>query len=972
MLKRGRKYIAVFITALVLLSMVRGIQFIENRIVEESVSHLEEIYNQINASFSVLVSNNWNMLDDWKYHIGHAIDESEEKLHEFLQNGKDNWNFTDFYFLDKDGNYRSFLGQEGIMDLGPQLETVMKEREKIVVDGYLSDGTSLTIFAIPVERGFYHGMEYSAIAVGYNSSDLKKTLNIKAFQQQSEYCVVRSDGGVLFSAREEEEHLTNLLYFLEKQATLIDSSLEQIVSDFSEGREGVIRFKATGNVCYMVYCPIGFQDWMTIGIVPENVVNASMNHVRTATIIAFTFFFFIVCALELFYMAYRRKKAIREKDLEIRFREKLFGILTTNVDDIFVMFSLDNLVVDYVSPNVENVLGVTSEAIKEDLNALNMSIVNKKNILSRDILQQVVLGDIWQAEGEFIHQKTGEQRWYQQTVHHISIEDKDRFILMLSDRTKERQINQKLQQALDIAQGANEAKSNFLANMSHDMRTPMNAIIGYTTLLEKDVGQQDRVKDYAQKIMASSHHLLGLINDVLDMGKIESGKTALNLSEFNLAVLLEEINTVMHPQARAKKQKFSIRTYGLYQELFIGDMMRIEQILMNLISNAIKYTPEGGEIELHIYNRNQISHNYARLRFEVSDTGIGMSSEFKDMIFEPFTREANTTLSGIQGTGLGMAITKNLVDLMGGTIFVESSQGVGSTFTVDLELRISRQTEGDDFWKRYGIYSMLVIDGDEDVCVNIQNLMAGTSVYVQYALEGYTALKMIEKKLKQNNGYSLILLAWKLPEMDGIETAKRIREKIGNSIPIFLLTEYDWSEIEDTARQAGIRAFLQKPFFISNFRQVVKQFHDGTAYDSEDEKKYAAKGKKSLSQMNFLIAEDNVINAEIITELLELEGARCDLAENGKIAAEMFEQSEPGYYDIILMDIQMPVMDGYSAAREIRSCSHPDAKTIPIAAMTANAFAEDVQKSLEAGMNVHISKPVDMEVLKSTVLKLII
>ena len=279
MLKRGRKYIAVFITALVLLSMVRGIQFIENRIVEESVSHLEEIYNQINASFSVLVSNNWNMLDDWKYHIGHAIDESEEKLHEFLQNGKDNWNFTDFYFLDKDGNYRSFLGQEGIMDLGPQLETVMKEREKIVVDGYLSDGTSLTIFAIPVERGFYHGMEYSAIAVGYNSSDLKKTLNIKAFQQQSEYCVVRSDGGVLFSAREEEEHLTNLLYFLEKQATLIDSSLEQIVSDFSEGREGVIRFKATGNVCYMVYCPIGVFLFycMCLGIVLYGIPQEKSN-----------------------------------------------------------------------------------------------------------------------------------------------------------------------------------------------------------------------------------------------------------------------------------------------------------------------------------------------------------------------------------------------------------------------------------------------------------------------------------------------------------------------------------------------------------------------------------------------------------------------------------------------------------------------------------------------------------------------
>ncbi len=970
MLRRGRKYIAVFIAALALLLGVYSAIFIENRIVEESVSHLEEIYSQINASFSVLVSNNWNMLDDWKYHIGHTVDESEEKLHEFLQNGKNNWEFTDFYFLDKQGNYRSFLGQEGFMDLGPQLGTVMEEQKKIVVEGRLSDDTALTIFAIPVESGLYRGLEYSAIAVGYNSSDLKKILNINAFHQQSEYYVVCPDGRILFTTKNWESQPDNLLDYLWDKARIIDRSKEQIVSDFENGNQGVIRFEDAGHVYYMVYYTIGFQDWMTIGIVPENIVNASMNHVRTATIAVFAFFFLFVCILELVYLISRRKKAIREKDMEIKFREKLFGILTNNVDDIFIMFSLDGLAVDYVSPNIENVLGVTSEEVKGDLNVLNLSIVDKKHILSRGILQQVALGGYWQEEGEFIQQQTGEQRWYQQTVHHVSIEDKDRFILVLSDRTKERQISQKLQQALDIAQGANEAKSNFLANMSHDMRTPMNAIIGYTTLLEKDADQPCKVKEYTQKIMSSSYHLLGLINDVLDMGKIESGRTALKLSEFNLAALLEEINTVMLPQARAKKQKFSIRTYGLYQELFIGDRVRIQQILMNLLSNAVKYTPEEGEIELHIYNRNQTSHNYARLRFEVRDTGIGISSEFKDMIFDPFTREANTTLSGIQGTGLGMAITKNLVDLMGGTIFVESTQGAGSTFTVDLELRISKQMEGSDFWKRHGVYSMLVVDGEEDVCVNIQNLMAGTSVYVQYALDGYTALKMIEKKMLQNNAYSLILLAWKLPEMDGVETARRIREKIGNRIPVFVLTEYDWSEVEEEARQAGVNAFLQKPFFISNFRQVVEQLHNGEEYDDENKKKDQRK-RKSLSDLNFLIAEDNLINAEIITELLRLEGARCDLAENGKKALEMFEKSSDGYYDVILMDIQMPVMDGYDAAKEIRKCRHPDAKTIPIAAMTANAFAEDVQKSLAAGMNVHISKPVNMDVLRSAVLKLV-
>lgn len=687
-------------------------------------------------------------------------------------------------------------------------------------------------------------------------------------------------------------------------------------------------------------------------------------------IVVFIVFLIVVCTAELLYLIYRRKKAVNDKEVEIRYREKLFGMLTRNVDDIFIIFSSDDFSVEYVSPNIRRLLGVSIEEVKKNLRILKDFVVDKSNIPSADVIKGIIMGDSWQGEGGFIQRHTGKEHWYYQTIHHASVEDTDKFILILSDRTKERQTNQRLQQALDIAQGANRAKSNFLANMSHDMRTPMNAIIGFATLLDKDADQPDRVKEYTQKIMISSNQLLGLINNVLDMGKIESGKTALELSEFNFSVMLEDINAIMRPQAQVKEQKFSIHTYGLYQELFIGDKKRIQQILANLLNNAIQYTNKGGEIELHIYNREQITPDYARLRFEVRDTGIGMSKEFKEKLFEPFTREANTTLSGVQGTGLGLAITKNLVDLMGGTIYVDSTQGVGSVFTVDLELRISKPPEGGDFWKEHGIYSMLVIDREEESCVGIQKLMEDTSVYVQYALDGPTAFDMIEKKQKQRNSYNLILLAWKLLETDGIETAKRIREIIGNRIPVFVLMEHDWSEIEEEARKAGINAFLQKPFFISNFRQIIEQLYNGNGYGIDEGKRYQGSAK-SMSNMKFLVAEDNIINAEIISELLKIEDADCDIAENGQAAVEMFAKSEAGYYSMILMDIQMPVMNGYDAAQEIRSCAHPEAKTIPIAAMTANAFAEDVQKSMAAGMNAHISKPVNMEVLKSTVFKLI-
>jgi len=512
-----------------------------------------------------------------------------------------------------------------------------------------------------------------------------------------------------------------------------------------------------------------------------------------------------------------------------------------------------------------------------------------------------------------------------------------------------------LKDALSTAVAANSAKSNFLSNMSHDIRTPMNAIVGLCTLLTKDAENPDRVREHTKKIAASSQHLLGLINDVLDMSKIESGKTTLNISEINLAELVNEIVTIIHPQAKAKSQEFDVSVTDMRNEHVLGDKLRINQILINLLSNAVKYTQVGGHILLRITQLPLEKKNYAHYRFVVQDNGCGMSEEYLKVIFEPFTREEKHTISKIQGTGLGMAITKNLVDLVGGTIVVESRQGKGTTFTVDLELRLQDVEIDQEFWTHHGITHALIVDDEVEVCTHIIGAMSGTGVSMQFAVDGRTAVAMTEKALGKGHGFDLILLDWKMPDMDGIETARRIRKVVPDNIPIMILTAYDWSEIEEEAMDAGITGFLPKPFFLTNFMQTVKKIADATKAEESAETENVLEGRR------FLVAEDNELNAEILSELLDMMGASVNIVENGQKAVEAFAAAGHGEYDAILMDIQMPVMDGYEATRAIRASDRPDAKDIPIIAMTANAFAEDVKEALDCGMNAHVAKPIDLK-----------
>ena len=512
-----------------------------------------------------------------------------------------------------------------------------------------------------------------------------------------------------------------------------------------------------------------------------------------------------------------------------------------------------------------------------------------------------------------------------------------------------------LAQELDTARAANSAKSAFLSSVSHDIRTPVNSIMGLVTLLRGDAGNRERVLEYTQQIEAASHHLLSLINDVLDMNKLENGVATLNLGELCMADIIDEINAVIRPQAKARGQTFEIRASSLTHEHLLGDKLRINQILINILSNAVKYTQKGGLISMTVTELPQAAPGRSRIRFAVTDNGQGMSEDYQKLIFHPFSREQDAPVNQIHGSGLGMTITKSLVELMGGDIQVESQPGRGSTFTVELELQIGEKEKDPHFWENHGIRRMIVADDDEYVCKTVMNAMRSTGVEVEYATRGAAAAKMIRQAWEKGVPYDLLLLDWKMPELDGLETARLIREqKDSGKLPILLFTAYDWTDIKQEALEVGISYFLPKPFFMSSFRDTIRRVMAGRG------KPQAAppSPKDVLRGKHVLVVDDIEVNRMILTKILATLGAECDTAVNGQIAVDKFLSSAPGEIDLIMMDIQMPVMDGYTATRTIRASNHPSAQSIPVVAITANALVEDVREALRAGMDAHIAKPV--------------
>lgn len=531
------------------------------------------------------------------------------------------------------------------------------------------------------------------------------------------------------------------------------------------------------------------------------------------------------------------------------------------------------------------------------------------------------------------------------------------------EREAEREIsNRRLAEALQAAQIASNSKTMFLSNMSHDIRTPMNAVLGFTTLLARDAENPDKVREYTKKITASGQHLLSLINDILDVSKIESGKVVLNVEEFTLNNLVSSVDAIIRPMAEARNQKFTVEVTGIKHECLMGDETRIKQILINLLSNAVKYTQEGGCIWLRIIGLKQRSNQYEHIGIEVQDNGYGMTKEYLETIFDAFTRAENSTTNKVQGTGLGMAITKNIIELMGGTIDVSSEVNQGSLFKVDLEFRIPEGQADRRFWEQMGISRILAVDSDREACENIRILMNDVGVETDTAHSMEEALSILQRGGDTSENYQVVLLDGNLPDAGNVQAVERIREKAGDALPVLCMAEHDEEGIEEISHieNTGI---LYKPFFASAFREKIEEMR--TVRTRSEDAELA--DHNDLEGLSFLAAEDNEINAEILQEILSLENARCEIVENGRLALERFERSEEGEFDAILMDVQMPVMNGYDATRAIRALEREDAAKIPIIAMTANAFVEDEKEALNAGMTVHLPKPIDIDLLKQVI-----
>ena len=812
----------------ILTSFVVFTDFMEQTIYEESTAHLTEIYHQANQTLYNKVSFNWGVMRMWAPYLERA--QSDADVCAFLAQAKEEYQFTDFFFVSQDGSYITLDGEQGYLDLGRMLSQLILEQQPIVANSVVPDKPEIMVFAVPTAKGSYQGFAYEAIAVTYNNKDLVDSLKISAFEGHGSTFAVLPDGRVVLdSSSADMSGVHNILAMLKNSAGFTEEQIDALQKAFAAGKSGNLEFFIHGIGYYMVYGSASFQNWTILGIAPKSVVNANMNRLQYTTMAVMSGIAGMLAVTALLLVVQSNRQKLRKKDQQLLAREELFSSLSRNVDDVFLMIDTGTGKVEYISPNVRRILGISPEAVQEDFHVLcSAGGDNCRSPL--DDLMQMEQGTQQEWDREFIHQETGEPHYIHVTGFINEVQGAKKCIVDLSDRTGEHQTTLAVEAALEVAEKASQAKTDFLSNMSHDIRTPMNAIIGITTLMKNELDQPEKLAEHLHKLESSGQLLLGIINNILDMSRIESGKTTLSVEPMHLSQQLDQLSTMIRAQASEKAQTFTVSTH-LRHENLLADPTRLNQVLMNILSNAVKYTPCGGHIRFEVEELPRNEH-YAKYSFVVQDDGIGMSEAYQKTLFDPFTREERSGTNKVQGTGLGMAITKNIVDLMGGSISVESATGKGTRFEVVLEFPIDT-------------------------------------------------------------------------EADAVPKAQALPE-----------------EPEDISPLCG---------------------------------------------MNFLCAEDNAINAEILELLLESKGAHCKIYPNGQEIVDAFVRVKPGDYDIILMDVQMPVMDGLEATRRIRSSENPLGRVIPILAMTANAFLEDMQKSKEAGMDEHLSKPVDIDALEQTV-----
>ena len=962
--RRKRLRIAVFIAVSlgIVLMVVRYFGFVSRTVYEESVSHLTEVFHQSDNMLRELTDKNLTYLHMWGENLQNTS--SEDEIRDYLKKAQEDAGFLEFFFLSADGNYKTATGATGYLGLQENIEEEIRQGNDVIANAAVPGKSQLLGFATPKAHGIYQGFEYDAIAIAYENSDIVDVLDISAFNGKAQSFIVHPDGRVVVDHSSESwGNVYNFFGVLREHSDMPEKQINELSEKFKAGRTDAMLLKLDGRNYYLVYEKSDIQDWMFLGLVQADIVNASMNSLQRSTMLLVSVVVLCIAALLISFIIQKSRASLRRKDTEILYRDEMFQKLSMNVDDVFLMLDAKTYQADYVSPNVEKLLGLTVEQIRKDIYVLGKLHPWDSENTKKNYLERIQTSEQQEWDFEYVHQKTGERRWFHIVAMGSEVNRKKKYILVMSDRTSDRNMNQALSEAVRAAETANKAKSTFLSNMSHDIRTPMNAIIGFTTLAVSNIDDRERVRDYLGKILSSSNHLLSLINDILDMSRIESGKIHLEETEVSLSDVLHDLKTIISGQIHAKQLELYMDAMDITNEDVYCDKTRLNQVLLNLLSNAVKFTPAGGTVSVRIRQRPGTQKGSELYEIRVKDNGIGMSQEFVQKIFAPFERERTSTVSRTQGTGLGMAITKNIVDMMGGTIEVQTEQGKGTEFIVRLPFRIQSEHQRIEKIAELEGLKALVVDDDFNTCDSVTKMLVRVGMRSEWTLSGKEAVLRARQSMELGDAFHAYIIDWRLPDMNGIEVTRQIRS-LGDDTPIIILTAYDWSDIEAEARAAGVTAFCAKPLFMSDIRETLMTAIGQSQSEPEDSVLPAA--GSDFRGRCILLVEDNELNREIAVEILNEYGFLVDTAENGAEAVEKVKNSTSGKYDLVLMDVQMPVMNGYDATKQIRALDDPALSGITILAMTANAFEEDKKKALECGMDGFLSKPIVIEELIST------
>ena len=964
---RKQLRIAVFIAVLVgiVLMVFQYFRFVSKTIYEESVSHLTEVFHQSDNMLRELTDKNLTYLHMWGENLQDISNEDE--IRDYIKKAQKDAGFMEFYFLSAEGNYKMATGETGYLGLQEDIGEDIRQGNDVIANAALPGKSQLLVFATPEAHGIYQGFEYDAIAIAYENSDIVEVLDISAFNGNAQSLIVHPDGRVVIDHSSESwGNVYNFFGLLREHSDMSEKELNELLEKFKAGRTDAMLLNLDGGNYYLVYEKSNIQDWMFLGLVQADIVNASMNSLQRSTMLLVGVVVLCIAAFLISLIIQTNRTNLRRKDTEILYRDELFQKLSMNVDDVFLMLDAKTYQADYVSPNAEKLLGITAEQIRKDIRVLGKLHPAEHEDSEKNYLEEIQVHEQREGDFKYVHLKTGEKRWFHNIAMGSEVNGKKKYILVLSDRTSDWKMNQALSEAVRAAETANKAKSTFLSNMSHDIRTPMNAIIGFTTLAVSNIDDKKRVQDYLGKILSSSNHLLSLINDILDMSRIESGKIHLEETEVSLSEVLHDLKTIISGQIHAKQLELYMDAMDVTNEDVYCDKTRLNQVLLNLLSNAVKFTPAGGTVSVRIRQCHGTQKGSELYEIRVKDNGIGMSQEFVQKIFSPFERERTSTVSRTQGTGLGMAITKNIVDMMGGTIEVQTEQGKGTEFIVRLPFRTQPEHQRTEKIAELEGLKALVVDDDFNTCDSVTKMLVRVGMRSEWTLSGKEAVLRARQSMELGDAFHAYIIDWRLPDMNGIEVTRQIRS-LGDDTPIIILTAYDWSDIEAEARAAGVTAFCAKPLFMSDIRETLMTAIGQSQSEPEDSVLPAA--GSDFRGRCILLVEDNELNREIAVEILNEYGFLVDTAENGAEAVEKVKNSTSGKYDLVLMDVQMPVMNGYEATKQIRALDDPALAGITILAMTANAFDEDRKKALKCGMDGFLSKPIVIEELISTLQK---